>query len=156
MCRDWTLTELSALTLADLEALWLTPAECSIPSGRYQGHMLARIEHPTSRRWLWRWSEGLGFEWLPFGIDFDRRLWFFVSTRIAMGRFQMQPGPSRWRETRIIGLHYEPSRLPHFVRNLLYDEVRPLSARWMLGIGGINAERGQGDHFYFALKRLED
>ena len=31
--------------------------------------------------------------------------------------------------------------------------VKPLSADLCLGLGGINAERGEGDHFFFALYR---
>ena len=139
------------MSLDELESLWLRPVELAPPRGVYRGHVLRRIEHATSRRPLWRWSERIGFEWTPFGIDFDRRLWFFMSTSLAMGRFEARPGPSRWRDTDAMGLHYGASKLPRAIRSVLYDEVKPLSERWMLGIGGINKDRGEGDHFYFAL-----
>jgi hypothetical protein len=36
---------------------------------------------------------------------------------------------------------------------MLYDEVKPLSRDACLGIGGVNAGRGAGDHFFFVLER---
>jgi hypothetical protein len=144
--------ELRSMSRQQLESLWLRPVELQQPRGIYRGHVLLRIEHATSRRPLWRWSERIGFEWTPFGIDFDRRLWFFHGTSLAMGRFEPRPGPSRWRDTDAIGLHYGVSKLPRIIRSVLYDEVKPLSERCMLGIGGINRGRGEGDHFYFALE----
>jgi hypothetical protein len=36
---------------------------------------------------------------------------------------------------------------------VLYDEVKPLGPDLCLGIGGINARVGRGDHFFFALAR---
>jgi hypothetical protein len=94
------------------------------------------------------------FKWTPFGVDFDTRLWFFWHAALAAGRFEPRPGRSRWRDTEAVGLHYHVSRLPGPVRGVLYDEVKPLSADLCLCIGGINAPRGQGDHFFFALQRL--
>ena len=44
-------------------------------------------------------------------------------------------------------MHYEASRLPTFVRALLYDEVKPLDDDLLLGLGGV----AQGDLFFFAL-----
>jgi len=151
--RASTLVELRAMSLAELEALWTRPVALSAPRGIYHGHVLQRIDHATSRRPLWRWSERLGFVWIPFGVDFDRRLWFFFNRRVAMGHFQTHSGESRWRDTDAIGLSYERSRLPGFVRDVLYDEVKPLSARLILGIGGINRDRGEGEHFFFALEK---
>jgi hypothetical protein len=71
-----------------------------------------------------------------------------------MGRFEPRVQRSRWRDAQTVGLHYEVSRLPSFVRGALYDEVRPLSPRWWIGIGGINADVGEGDHFFFGLQRI--
>ena len=130
-------------------------APVATPRGRFRGEVLARIEHATSRRPLWRWSERIGFEWASWGVDFDRRLWFFFTPRLAIGRFDPRVGASRWRDTESVGLHYEVSRLPGFVRGALYDEVKPLSDALALGIGGMNGARGVGDHFYFALERVE-
>jgi len=148
-----TLQQLSSMSLGELEALWTRPIALSAPRGVYRGHALWRIDHETSRRPLWRFSERLGFVWIPFGVDFDRRLWFFFAPHLAMGRFQTQVGESRWRDTDAISLRYERSRLPRFVRDVLYDEVKPLSERLVLGIGGINRERGEGEHFFFALEK---
>ena len=35
---------------------------------------------------------------------------------------------------------------------LLYDELKPLPDGSVLGLGGINGERGSGDHFFFLLR----
>ncbi|MFW6067010.1 MAG: hypothetical protein ACOC97_01635 [Myxococcota bacterium] len=32
--------------------------------------------------------------------------------------------------------------------------MKPLSGRLLLGIGGINAGRDEGDHFFFALEQV--
>ena len=141
------------MSLAELEALWTRPVDMSPPRGVYRGHTLLRIDHATSRRPLWRFSERLGFVWIPFGVDFDRRLWFFFTPPVAMGRFQAEVGQSRWRGTTAISLRYARSRLPRFVRDVLYDEVKPLTERLVLGIGGINEGRGDGEHFFFALEK---
>lgn len=143
------------MSLGDLESLWVKQVELTTPSGLHRGHVLWRIDHATSRRPLWVFSQRVGFEWIPFGIDFDRRLWFFFTPRVAIGRFETRPGKSRWRDTDAVGLYYQVSKLPRFVRRVLYDEVKPLSKRWMLGIGGIDADRGEGDHFYFVLERID-
>jgi len=71
-----------------------------------------------------------------------------------MGHFQTQVGESRWRDTDAVSLRYQRSRLPRFVRDVLYDELKPLSADLVLGIGGINQDRGAGDHFFFALEKV--
>jgi len=154
MPTDWSWSTLRSMTIDELESLWRRPVGASVPRGVYRGRVLKRIDHPTSRHPLWRLTERVGFEWAPFGIDFDRRLWFFGSPHLAAGRFEPRRQGSRWRDTDAIGLHYGVSRLPRPIRRHLYDEVKPLSKHWMLGIGGINAERGEGDHFFFALERL--
>ncbi|MBF0353458.1 MAG: hypothetical protein HQM11_20695, partial [SAR324 cluster bacterium] len=64
-----------------------------------------------------------------------------------MGKFRSEIHPSRWRSAMVVGLHYESSQLPGFIRNLLYDEVKPLSETLCLGIGGFNRDKGEGDHF---------
>ncbi len=155
MAAEPTLTELRSMSLRDLESLWLEPVELAPPEGIYRGHVLTRLDTSGARRPLWFWSQRVGFEWMPFGIDFDRRLWFFFTAGLALGRFEARPGPSRWRDTDALGLHYTESRLPRPIRRHLYDEVKPLSPTRMLGLGGINADRGEGDHFYFVLERLE-
>ena len=75
------------------------------------------------------------------------------ATRFAIGRFDARIGPSRWRDTDAIQLHYDPSRLPGPIKGRLYDEIKPLSGDLVLGLGGVNAERGEGDHFWFVLTR---
>jgi hypothetical protein len=149
-----TLAALQAMPRDELEARWLEAPAPRVPRGVYRGHYLTRIDHAVSRRARWRWSEHLAFAQLPFGVDFDRRLWFFFTPRLALGRFDPQVRPSRWRDTDAVQLHYHVSRLPVSVRNVLYDEVKPLSDQLILGMGGINAGRDEGDHFFFALTRV--
>ena len=127
----------------------------SVPSGVHRGHHLAWLEHPEARRKRWRWPQRVGFEWAPWGVDFDRRLWFFFRQSLAAGRFTPQIERSRWHETQAVALHYEVSRLPGPLRGLLYDEVKPLDERWMVGIGGMQLGPRRGDHFLFALERLD-
>jgi hypothetical protein len=74
-----------------------------------------------------------------------------VSTSRASRSGDRNAGRSRWRDTETVRLHYEVSRLPGPVRAVLYDEVKVLSPSLCLGIGGINAARGRGDHFFYAL-----
>jgi hypothetical protein len=155
MCLMSTLAEIRSLSSEEFEELWLAPAKTEPLCGVYEGHVLGRIDNDGARRPFWEWSQRIAFEWIPFGIDFDRGLWFFFSPRVAMGRFEARSQRSRWRETDAFGLHYETSRFPNVVRDVLYDEVKPLDDRLLMGLGGVNAERGEGDHFYFALTRVE-
>jgi hypothetical protein len=94
------------------------------------------------------------FDAPPFGIDFDTRCWWFGRPRLQAGRFRASPGPSRWRDTPTLRLEYDVSRLPRPVRALLYDEVKPLDGERCLGLGGIDADAGEGDHFFFSLERF--
>ena len=71
----------------------------------------------------------------------------------AAGTFVATPGPSRWRDTQTYRLTYATSHLPKFFRDILYDELKPLDANTVLGLGGVNRDKGQGDHFYFLLTR---
>lgn len=92
------------------------------------------------------------FERLSFGVDFVRRTWFFVHHAVRMGRFRIEPGRSRWRDTDTLRLRYDVSRLPF--RGLLYDEVKPLGDGLCLGLGGIDFDRGRGDLFFFLLEAV--
>ena len=73
---------------------------------------------------------------------------------LRIGHFEPSVGPSRWRNTDTIGLHYEISRLPGPIKRVLYDEVKRLDEATCLGIGGENEGPGKGDHFWFALERI--
>jgi len=149
-----TLTDLQQMSLGQLEELYLQPAEVEVPAGVFRGHHLAWNEGTAARQRLLRPIILLGFKLLPYGIDFDQRRWFFLSSGLTVGRFAPRVGPSRWRGTETVCLEYHVSRVPGFVRAQLYDEVKPLSGSLCLGFGGINAPRGRGDIFFFALERL--
>jgi hypothetical protein len=91
----------------------------------------------------------LPFERLAFGVDFTTSTWSFVHARARVGRFRVEPGRSRWRDTDTLRLRYDVSRLPF--RGVLYDEVKPLEGGACLCLGGIDYPRGRGDLFYFLL-----
>ncbi len=155
-----TLSCLQRCSLSQLEEIYALPrAEADAlgpPKGCYRGVHLAWLNTAGARHPLTRPLQHLGFCWLPFGVDFVARRWFFFDRKLGLGRFDAQTGPSRWRDTQTVRLEYDVSRLPRPLRNLLYDEVKPLSASLCLGIGGVNAPRGRGDHFFFALVSSPD
>jgi len=152
--EELTLSRLRRCSMAQLEALYVARRPVAVPAGAYRGVHLAWLDTPGARHPLYRPLEQLGFRWAPFGVDFAAGRWFFFDRRLGIGRFSAQPGPSRWRDTEAVCLHYDVSRLPRALREMLYDEVKPLSASLCLGIGGVNAPRGRGDHFFFALSAL--
>lgn len=150
-----TLARLQRCSVAELEALYVRPHPVRVPAGIHRGTHLVWLDTPGARYPLIHPLQHLGFRLTPFGIDFNARLWFFFHHRLAVGRFTADIGPSRWRDTDTVRLRYEVSNLPGPLRALLYDEVKPLSPSLCLGLGGINAPRGRGDHFFFALEACE-
>jgi len=152
-----TLADLRGASSATLEGLYAgeRPLELA-PRGLWLGHTLRRLDNPGARAPVSRALQWLMFEAVPWGIDFDRRRWFFLGgRRIAGGHFELRAQRSRWRDTTAFCFDYEPSRLPGPIKHMLYDEVKPLGDRLMLGIGGENAERERGDHFWFALEPVQ-
>jgi hypothetical protein len=144
---------------ADWEAAYAAAPLLPSPTGRWRGTVLGRIENAGARALRPRIAQWLGFEALAWGIDFDRGLWTFGlpgsrDPRLALGRFEARRERSRWRDTDAIGLHYEVSRLPAPIRDVLYDEVKPMPDGTCLGIGGENAGPGVGDHFWYRLERV--
>ena len=146
-----SLAALRRCSLAELEALYAAARPVAVPDACYRGVFLSWIASPGVPGPVTHLLQWVGFRVLPFGVDFTRDRWFFLHPALGVGRFVAEPGHSRWRDTDTIRLHYGVSRLPGPVRAVLYDEVKPLSASLCLGIGGINAARGLGDHFFFAL-----
>jgi hypothetical protein len=142
-----SLEALRGASLDELELLYAESAAGPAPSGRWRGETLRYLTVP---RWA-RVVDFLLFDAPPFGIDFDRRCWWFVRPWLAAGRFDASLGDSRWRGTQTLRLDYGASHLPGPVRRLLYDEVKPLGAELCLGLGGIKADAGRGEHFFFAL-----
>jgi hypothetical protein len=142
-------------SLGELEALYAEHRSVDVPRGCFRGTVLRRLDNRGARNPLLFGLEWIGFEAIAFGIDFDERVWLFTDKRIPMGRFEPRPGSSRWRETETVQLHYDPSRLPGIIKAGLYDEVKPLSGDLCLGLGGVRARKGLGDHFFFALRRVD-
>lgn len=149
-----TAGDLRRASLAELERIYAEAAPLQMPAGCHHARHLAWTD--SGRRSPWRPLLTLPFSWAPFGVDFDRRLWFFGHPALALGRFEPRVGPSRWRETETVGLFYHPSRLPGPVRAVLYDEVKPLSPGLCLGLGGVNGPPGRGDLFFFSLQRRDN
>jgi len=121
------------------------------PRGVYVGRHRGFLHTEGGQRLDVRVLDTLLFVWPVWGIDFDRCLWWFGDRRLAAGRFRVERGPSRWRQTEVYQLHYDVSRLP--VRGLLYDELKTLDDDRAIGIGGTNHPQGRGDHFFFELNR---
>jgi hypothetical protein len=146
---------LQSASIAELEALFLETPDRELPQGAFRGLTLARLDNRGARKAIHRASQKLLFEWIPWGVRFrsERGVWFFFGERLRAGSFVARLDRSRWRDTRAYGMHYEVSRLPRLVRTRLYDEVKPLSDDLMLGIGGTNEERDDGDHFFYVLAR---
>lgn len=143
---------LRTLSRQDLEQLYLGPGPVAAPRGRFVGQVLCWLDSRAARSWGWRLATRLLFERSAFGIDFERRQWFFWHPALSMGRFAARVAPSRWRQTQTVVLEYHGSALPGLVRRHLYDEVKPLSDTVCLGIGGVNAPRGEGELFFFLLE----
>lgn len=144
-----TAQELRTSPLEVLERVYRDAPSRSAPLRRFRGEALVR----TGARFAGSAAATailLPFERLGFWVDFATRTWAFVHPRARMGRFRVDPGRSRWRDTETLRLRYDVSRLPF--RRILYDEVKPLSDDVCLGLGGINFARGTGDLFYFVLE----
>jgi hypothetical protein len=151
-----TMSRLVHCSLGELESLFIAEPHASVPTGCHRGTYLVRLQTPGARARRNRLVEYVAFEAIPFGVDFRSCAWFFFFRQLQLGRFRPEACPSRWRTTEVIALHYESSRLPAPIRGILYDEIKPLTATVCLGLGGMNAERGLGDHFFFALERVAE
>jgi hypothetical protein len=142
---------LASLSLPELEALYRGPLGPA-PVGEHIGELLTFVESRGGRDRRYRALSTAMFRWPRWGVDFDRRLWWFGGRRLALGRFRVVLGRSRWRDAEVLQLHYDDSRLPGGVRARLYDEIKPLADGRILGIGGI-VERGDPlDIFFLALQ----
>lgn len=135
--------------MTDLERSFRDAPVGPKPVGVYRGEFLGFLDTPGARRIDVQVFDRLLFVWPRWGIDFDESRWWFVHPRAVAGRFRLEHGRSRWRDTSVLQLHYDESRLP--LRSILYDEIKPLPDGTVLGIGGTNQSRGDGDHFFFRL-----
>lgn len=138
--------------LDDLERTFAEAELLPLPGGLVRGHFLGYVDSRGARRPHVRALDTLMFRALRWGLDLDDQRWWFEHPRARAARFRVVEGPSRWRDTRVLQLHYDGSRLPF--RGVLYDEVKPLADGRILGLGGIDAPRGEGDHFFFELVPL--
>lgn len=148
-----SLRTLQHASLDHLEQIYRTATPVPWERAVWRGHFLCMVDSDGARNLVLKWMSEIGFGKTPFWIDYERQLWCFGTPEIGAGRFVASAGASRWRETTTVRLEYHVSKLPGLIRRELYDEVKPLSPDLCLGIGGINAERGRGDLFFFALTR---
>jgi hypothetical protein len=139
--------------LAELETRFASSELAPMPKGLVRGRFLGWIDSRGARRTSVRVMDTLLFRAVRWGLDLDAQRWWFEHPRLAAGHFRVVTGPSRWRDTRVHQLHYDVSRLP--VSGILYDELKPLSGGRVLGMGGLNAGRGDGDHFFFELEPFD-
>jgi hypothetical protein len=142
---------LSTLSLPQLEALYHGPLG-SAPTGDHSGEFLQFVDSRGGRARRYRAMSTAMFRWPRWGVDFERRLWWFGSRRFALGRFRVERGRSRWRDAEVLQIHYDESRLPTGVRGQLYDEIKPLPDGRILGIGGIVSRGEPLDLFFLALR----
>jgi len=145
------LEELTNCSVEALETLYLSPIVAPKLTGRFDGIFLHRLDQPGNRRPFYFGSKP--FEIVPFGIDFDSCYWYFFNPRLQIGKFRTETCTSRWRDSNVVKLHYDVSRLPSPMRRMLYDEVKPLSKDLCIALGGFNQKTGYGDQFFFALNR---
>jgi hypothetical protein len=134
--------------LAELERAFREPLGV-LPRGLVTGHFLRFVDSPGARKSIVRALDTLVFRSLVWGLDLDDRRWWFEHPSLRAGHYRIVEGVSRWRDTRVLQLHYDVSRLPG--RGILYDELKPLADGRVLGLGGIDADVGAGDHFFFEL-----
>lgn len=144
---------LRSSSLAELERVYREAAPGPLPKGTFSGKVLHRIDSPFARSMSGS-AVAWPFERLSFGVDFIAGAWFFLHPGLRLGHFRATSGPSRWRDTQTLQLHYDLSRLPF--REQLYDEVKPLSETLCLGLGGLNRQpEAEGDLFFFLLEARE-
>lgn len=151
-----TLQELKEKSLSELESIYQNPfPQQQPPPGIYKGTWLKRINSTGAKNPLFMVPQWFLFDVLPYGIEFTNKggIWFFMNPALRIGRFSSNIGPSRFRNTECTRMFYNESDVPSPISRLLYDEVKVLSPSLLLGLGGMNFEKGEGDHFYFALHK---
>lgn len=153
MTTPHRLADLKGASQSDLEDIYAADVPLDLPRGRFRGVYLGPVDSRGARRPLNRLIVVSGFQLPRFGVDFDTRAWWFHLPQLQMGAFEPRVARSRWRDTRTVALHYDASRLPGLVKQLLYDEVKPMGPDLCLCIGGVNRDRNEGDLFFFALTR---
>lgn len=145
--------DLQRLPVSELDALYAETPIRPLPKGMFRGTLLRWLPPACLLRNAGFISlEVVAFQLLPWGIDFDSSKWWVGLKFLQGGYFIPKQGPSRWRDAETFQLRYDKDWLPFF-RRYLYDEVKPLTDDLCLGIGGINADKGVGDHFYYLLQR---
>ncbi len=149
-----TLASLRQLHWTDLDRLYIDSPPGPVPTGEYRGTLLRWLPPAKKLRNVpFVTAEFVGFKLSHWGIDFLDHQWWIALKCLRGGKFSATQEPSRWRPTECWQMRYEQDWFPP-VRKFLYDEVKSLTADVCLGIGGINAPAGTGDHFFYSLHRV--
>ena len=101
---------LQSSDLETLEKLFEQEREVELPpAASYKGSYLKRLQNKGANKPWFSIPQALLFEFTPFGINFAKETgdWFFLNPAFQLGRFSMKIGPSRWRNTTVVQLHYE-------------------------------------------------
>lgn len=155
---DALINEFRSLSEAELSRRFCqNPGAPRLEPGNYKGTWLTRIENAGMYKPFNLITQWLMFDVTPFGISFhgdSGGIWYFFHPSLAAGDFDISLKRSRWRDTDCLALTYDHAKLPGLVRDLLYDEIKPLSSTHALGIGWFNQPAGEGDNFYFLLTRV--
>jgi hypothetical protein len=134
----------------ELEHLYAGPLG-PLPTGATVGTFVGFLDSPGGRNVWNRATHTVLFRWPAWGVDFEHRTWWCLRPGMRWARFTATVGPSRWRDAEVFRLEYSESR-SSWIRRTLYDELKPLPDGRVIGIGGVNKDRGRGDHFWFELQ----
>lgn len=138
-----TVQRFAAMPLEALEHIWRTRACAPLPGGVWQGHYLRELPMSLPKRLLSRAM----FKRRMFGLDLNYNRWWFRDNSRLLAHFEPHVGRSRWRDTEVVQVRYERTG-PALLKGMLYDELKPLDDRTILGLGG--SKRG-GAWFYFVM-----
>jgi hypothetical protein len=148
----------TAAAHAVLERLWRDAPLAPLPTGTWRGRHVGWLSTRGARHPLWRSLSTVMFVWTRFGLDLSATepcWWFVAPGKLTGGEFTVTEGPSRWRPgATVLRLDYGAARAPAAIRSRLYDELKPLDDGRIIGLGGINAGPGDGDHFWMTFERM--
>ena len=103
---------LAAAALHELERAFADDPMGPEPTGVFRGRFLCYVDSPGARKLWVRALDSLLFRAPTFGVDFDRKAWWFFRPTTQAGRFRSERRRSRWRTTDVYALTYKESTPP--------------------------------------------